>query len=208
MSSPSTPCQGMSDREEPLRDIGGPGMKPPVADFINLSSFTGTGSWELELKKLHWFLIHSLINYNTAHLWRDFWTSLMLSSISPLYLDSGQNHTVWHSLSFCFFPCQTCWDIFVDLFLSKTLLNNFKTNTKYIFHSRQVISWLSVYFIKNIYFWCLIITRRLNTHKMLFKVLFTRDFFYWHNINNKEPSFIFTNGFNNAPNEIPMVTGL
>ena len=133
MSSPSTPCQGMSDLEEPLRDIGGPGMKPPVADFINLSSFTGTGSWELELKKLHWFLIHSLINYNTAHLWRDFWTSLMLSSISPLYLDSGQNHTVWHSLSFCFFPCQTCWDIFVDLFLSKTLLNNFKTNTLNIF---------------------------------------------------------------------------
>ena len=51
ISSPSTPCQGISLREDPWRDIGGPGMYPPVADLMYLSSDEWTiWSEELDLK--------------------------------------------------------------------------------------------------------------------------------------------------------------
>ena len=54
MSSPSAPYQGMSDLALPLcgpcREIGGPGMNPPVADLMYLSSETA-GDLDLESKK-------------------------------------------------------------------------------------------------------------------------------------------------------------
>ena len=55
MSSPSGPYQGMSDLALPLCDpcleMGGPGMYPPVADLMYLSSETA-GDLDLESRKL------------------------------------------------------------------------------------------------------------------------------------------------------------
>lgn len=51
MSSPSAPYQGMSDLAlllvGPCLEIGGPGMNPPVADLMYLSSVTA-GDLDLE----------------------------------------------------------------------------------------------------------------------------------------------------------------
>ena len=55
MSSPSAPYQGMSDLAlllvGPCLEIGGPGMYPPVADLMYLSSVTA-GDLDLESRKM------------------------------------------------------------------------------------------------------------------------------------------------------------
>ena len=55
MSSPLGPYQGMSDLPlalcDPCLEIGGPGMYPPVADLMYLSSETA-GDLDLESRNL------------------------------------------------------------------------------------------------------------------------------------------------------------
>ena len=55
MSSPSAPYHGMSDLAlllvGPCLEIGGPGMYPPVADLMYLSSVTA-GDLDLESRKM------------------------------------------------------------------------------------------------------------------------------------------------------------